>query len=59
MKDKIEGYYKEHGKLVHNYLYKLTCNEDLAEELTQETFYQAMKSINKYRGECKPAVWLC
>ena len=31
----------------------------LAEELTQETFYQAIRTLNRYRGDCKPSVWLC
>jgi len=31
----------------------------LSEELTQETFYQAIKSIHRYNGECKMSVWLC
>lgn len=58
MKD-IEAYYKSHGKKVYYYLLSLVNNEDLAEELTQETFFQAMKTINNYRGDCKPSVWLC
>lgn len=36
------------------------CHDaDLSEELTQETFYQAVKSIDRYNGECKMSVWLC
>ena len=27
--------------------------------MTQETFYQAMKGMDKFRGECKISVWLC
>jgi RNA polymerase sigma-70 factor (ECF subfamily) len=30
-----------------------------AEELTQETFYRAMLSINTYNGNCKMSTWLC
>lgn len=41
------------------FLICLTSNVDLAEELTQETFYQAVKSIQRYNGECKMSVWLC
>lgn len=55
----IEEYYRAHGKKVYYYILSLVHNEDLAEELTQETFFQAMKTINNYRGECKPSVWLC
>lgn len=44
---------------VKRFLICLTSNVDLAEELTQETFYQAIKSIHRYNGECKISVWLC
>lgn len=51
--------YKSHAKEVKTFLIFLTSNVDLAEELTQETFYQAVKSIHRYNGECKLSVWLC
>ena len=31
----------------------------MAEELTQETFYQAVKSVKRYDGMCKVSTWLC
>ena len=31
----------------------------MAEELTQETFYQAVRSIDRFDGSCKVSVWLC
>src|SRR5699024_7433976 len=31
----------------------------VAEEVTQETFFKAMQSINKFNGSCKLYVWLC
>jgi RNA polymerase sigma-70 factor (ECF subfamily) len=34
-------------------------NEDCAEELTQETFYKALKSISTFRNDCKLSTWLC
>ena len=34
-------------------------NRDVAEEVTQESFYQAIKSINKFDGSCKITTWLC
>lgn len=51
--------YEENVKAVYKYLFCLTHSADLAEELTQETFYQAMKGIDGFRGECKVSVWLC
>ncbi|ARJ39285.1 hypothetical protein SporoP8_10630 [Sporosarcina ureae] len=51
--------YKSYANEVKAFLLCLTSNVDLAEELTQETFYQAVKSIERYNGECKMSVWLC
>lgn len=59
MKDNMEQIYKEHAKSVFKYLLSLSHDEDLAEELTQETFYRAVYSINRYNGSCKMSVWLC
>ena len=55
----IEEIYIEYFKTVNKYLFCLTHNDDISEELTQETFYRAVKKINTYKGECKISVWLC
>ncbi|WP_331669159.1 sigma-70 family RNA polymerase sigma factor [Anaerocolumna aminovalerica] len=55
----MEQIYKEHAKTVYRYLLSLTHNEDLAEEITQETFYQAVRCAGKYDGSCKISTWLC
>lgn len=55
----MEEIYKEYFKTVNKYLFCLTHNDDISEELTQETFYRAVKKINTYKGECKISVWLC
>lgn len=51
--------YKIYGNQVYKYLISLTRDAAIAEELTQETFYQAIKSIHKFREDCKLSVWLC
>ena len=51
--------YEEYFETVNKYLFCLTRNYDIAEELTQETFYRAVKKIGTYRGDCKISVWLC
>lgn len=58
-KQKVGKMYEDNVKAVYKYLFCLTHNADLAEELTQETFYQAVKRIDGFRGECKISVWLC
>lgn len=55
----MEQIYKEYFKTVNKYLFCLTHNTDIAEELTQETFYRAVKKIDTFRGNCKISVWLC
>lgn len=51
--------YEEYFETVYKYLFCLTHNNDIAEELTQETFYRAVEKINTYKGNCKISVWLC
>ncbi|NLB21222.1 MAG: sigma-70 family RNA polymerase sigma factor [Clostridium sp.] len=51
--------YEEHFQTVFKYLYSLTYDKELSEELTQETFYQALKTYANFRGESKVSVWLC
>ena len=55
----IENLYIEYANTVKHFLISLSGNFDLAEDLTQETFYQAYKSIHRYNGKCKVSVWLC
>ena len=51
--------YQQYADEVKRFLVCLTGDMDLAEELTQETFYQAIRSIGRYNGACKLSVWLC
>lgn len=56
MKRVCEEYYST----VYGYLLTITGgNYDLAEELTQETFYRAIKNAGQFRGDCKMTTWLC
>lgn len=51
----FEKYYTD----VLRFLRGLSRDEYLAEELTQETFYRAVKSIHTFRGDSSLQVWLC
>ena len=56
----FEEIYQLYQKDVYYFLLKMTGYEDsLAEELTQESFYQAFCSFQKFRGECAMKTWLC
>ncbi|MBR2481226.1 MAG: sigma-70 family RNA polymerase sigma factor [Oscillospiraceae bacterium] len=55
----LDTVYREEGALVYKYLCTLCHDEQLAEELTQETFYQALRSCDRFDGSCKVSTWLC
>ena len=55
----IREAYEQYGKAVYRFLLKLTGNEDIAEELLQETFYQAFLHIDRFEGRCSLYTWLC
>lgn len=44
---------------VYRYSLSLCRNASIAEEITQETFYKALSSLDKFDGKCKVFVWLC
>lgn len=54
----MQEIYEKYSKIVYNYLVSLTNNVELSQELMQETFYSAVKSINKFKGDCSVKTWL-
>lgn len=55
----IETIYNDYFSTVYKYLFCLTKNHDLSEELTQETFFKAITKIGSFREESKISTWLC
>lgn len=55
----INDAYKEYADMVFKFLMSLCGDKEVAEELTQETFYRAIKSSGRYDGSCKVSTWLC
>ncbi len=55
----MDEIYQKYAMTVYKYLLSLCRNDDIAEELTQETFYQAIKSIHRFDGSCSISTWLC
>lgn len=56
----FEEIYEAHYNDVYRFLYR-TCgnNHNLAEELTQDTFYEAFRCWHKYNASCSVTTWLC
>ena len=55
----FEDIYTQYAKPVYRFLLKLTADADQAEELLQETFYQALLHIDRFEGKSSLYTWLC
>ena len=55
----FEEVYRRYFRDVYQYALSLTRDEHIAEEITQETFFKALRSIDQFDGRCKIYVWLC
>lgn len=57
--DDMGKIYQEYAQTVYRFLLSQCHDPDTAEELTQETFYQAVRSVDRFDGSCKVSTWLC
>ena len=57
--EEFEEIYIRYFNDVFFFLKKLSKDESIAEEITSETFFKAMRSIDTFRGETDIRVWLC
>lgn len=57
--DPMEEIYRSYADTVYRFPLAQTRDHDLSEELTQETFVQAIRCIGKYDGSCQLSTWLC
>ena len=51
--------YRLYAKNVYRFLLKMSGSKEVAEELTSDTFYRAVRTIDSYHGSCKMSEWLC
>ena len=58
LNNEFEKIYNENYGRVYSFLYKMCRSRETAEDLTQETFYQAYKSLWRYNGTCQMFTWL-
>lgn len=49
---------RKYANDVKRFCMSLCHDEQMAEELTQETFYRALKTIHHYNGSCAMTSWL-
>ena len=57
--DSFDRIYQEYFDPVYRYALSLAGDRHVAEEITQETFFRAMRSLDRFRGDCSVKSWLC
>jgi RNA polymerase sigma-70 factor (ECF subfamily) len=55
----MEELYHRYFTAVYKYLFSISQDKHIAEEMTQETFFKAMQKIDGFQGQCDIRVWLC
>lgn len=55
----FEEIYQKYFNDVYRYIRKLSNNEHIAEEVAADTFFKAMNTVERFRGDCDVRVWLC
>lgn len=56
--ERVRELYESYEKFIFKYLYGLTLDFHLAEELTQETFFQVVRSFHRFRGDSHVSTWI-
>ena len=56
--DNMENIYNKYANSIKHYIFCITKDIGLAEDIMQETFVVAINQINKFRGDCEISVWL-
>ena len=51
--------YESYFDSVYRYVLSLSRNPHVAEEITQETFFKALRSLDQFRGDSSVKSWLC
>ena len=57
--DTCDQIYQTYFDPVYRYVFSLSHNPHIAEDITQETFFKAMRSLRQFRGESSIKSWLC
>ena len=59
MKIDFEDLYQRFFRDVYLFVLSMSKDPHIAEEITQETFFKALKEIKHFRGNCSVKSWLC
>ena len=54
-----EKLYRAYYLQVYSYTISLAKNREIAEEITQNTFYKAVSTTSQFKGKSDELTWLC
>ena len=57
--ESFDEIYQSHFDPVYRYVLSLSRDPHVAEEITQETFFKALRSLDQFRGDSSIKSWLC
>jgi len=55
----FEKIYRLYFNVVFHYVYGLSGDQHISEEISSDTFFKSMNSIDNFRGDCGIVSWLC
>lgn len=55
----LDTIYRLYFREVELYLLAICRDKHIAEELTEQVFFQALEALPKFRGDCDIRTWLC
>ena len=58
MRDRFDTLYKDHVDLMYRYANRLCGEAEAAKDLVQETFLNAYRGFNRFRGDAQVSTWL-
>lgn len=59
MKIDFEDIYERFFKDVYLFVVTMSGDPAIAEDITQETFFKALKEVDNFKGNCSVKTWLC
>ena len=59
MQEDFDQIFQNYFDPVYRYVLSLSENPTVAEEITQETFFKALQSLNQFQGKSSLKSWLC
>ena len=57
--DSFDQVYQTYFDPVYRYVLSLSGSSQIAEEITQETFFKALRSLDQFQGRSSLKSWLC